>query len=167
MLAIRRWKYWPWLRDLGIAALLLLALRLYQQRNLPRGPAPALAALDVAGVERTLVAYRGSPVLLHFWATWCGTCRLEQHNIDALAEDLPVLTVASQSGPPEAVAAYTSAHGIAPAVIADPRGVLARRFGVAAYPTTFVLDGKGEIRHAEVGYSSELGLRLRMWLAGF
>jgi thiol-disulfide isomerase/thioredoxin len=165
MQALRAWKYWPWLRDLGIGLLLVAAVRVYQQRNLASGPAPALAAADIAGIDRSLATYRGAPVLVHFWATWCGACKAEQHNIDALAGDLPVLSVASRSGNGQQVAAYVSEHAIAPLVIADPDGALARRFGVGAFPTTFVIDSAGRIRHSEVGYSTELGLRARMWLA--
>ena len=159
--------YWPWLRDLGIGLLLVAVVRVYQQRNLASGPAPALAGIDLAGTSQSLQAYRGAPVLLHFWATWCGVCKIEQSNIDALAGDLPVLSVASRSGTTSQVAEYVRTHAVAPSVISDPDGALARRFGVGAFPTTFVLDGDGRIRHAEVGYSSELGLRARMWLARF
>ena len=165
--ALRTWKYWPWLRDLGLVLLLVAAFRLYQHRNLASGPAPTLVASDVEGVDRSLASYRGAPLLLHFWATWCGTCRMEQPNIDALAGDLPVLSVASRSGSAQRVAAYARANAVVPSVIADPDGSLARRFGVGAFPTSFVLDEQGRIRHAEVGYSTELGLRVRMWLAHF
>lgn len=165
MRALRAWRYWPWLRDLGLILLLLAAVRGYQHRNLPNGPAPTLAATDVEGVERSLASYRGAPLLLHFWATWCGTCRVEQPNIDALAGDMPVLSVASRSGSAQRVAAFARTNAVVPSVIADPDGALARRFGVGAFPTSFVLDGQGRIRHAEVGYATELGLRVRMWLA--
>jgi peroxiredoxin len=94
-------------------------------------------------------------------------CKFEQHNIDALARDLPVLSVASQSGDADEVAAFVREHAITPRVVVDAESALARRFGVHAFPATFVIDGNGAIRHIEVGYSTELGLRARMWLAGF
>ena len=56
-------------------------------------------------------------------------------------------------------------HGIAPAVIVDEQGELARSFGVHSFPSSFVIDADGEIRHIEVGYTTEIGLRARMWLA--
>ena len=160
-------RYWPWLRDGAIALLLLLAIRAYQQRDLVRGVAPGLAGHTLDGAQVSLADYRGAPVLVRFWATWCGVCKAEQSSIDAVARGLPVLSVASQSGSANEVAAYVQSQmRIAHRVIADPEGSLARRFGVRTFPTTLVIDAKGEIRYAEVGYSTELGLRTRMWLAG-
>lgn len=156
----------PWLRDLAIALVVLGAIRAYQQRSLIDGRAPELSAVDVAGAPVALADYRGAPMVLHFWATWCGVCKAEQSNIDALARKDPVLTVASQSGTTDEVTAYAKAHGVVPRVVVDERGVLAKRFGVSAFPTTFVLDGHGNIRSAEVGYTTELGLRARLWWAG-
>ena len=147
-------------------AAIVLVIRAYQQRNLPSGLAPNLSGMDLAGTAVDLSEYRGKPVMVHFWATWCGVCKAEQHNIDAVAGELPVLSVASRSGDAKDVEAYVSEHEIAARVILDPSGTLAQRFGVAAFPTTFIVDGDGEIRHAEVGYTTELGLRARMWLAG-
>jgi thiol-disulfide isomerase/thioredoxin len=117
------------------------------------------------GAAASLADYRGKPVLLHFWATWCGVCNAEQSSLDELSRDLPVLTVASQSGSASDVAAFVRERHVEPRVIADPSRELARRFGVTTYPTTFVIDAGGEIRHVEVGYTTELGLRARMWLA--
>ena len=146
--------------------MLFVGIRAYQHRDMPNGPAPPLAGSDLRGEPVTLADYRGKPVLLHFWATWCGVCKIEQHNIDALTRDVPVLSVASQSGDVSEVGAFVREHGIAPRVVVDEESTLARRFGVHAFPATFVIDGSGAIRHVEVGYTTELGLRARMWLAG-
>jgi len=155
-----------WVLELVLAIGLVVAIRAYQRRDLPTGVTLSLAGTTLDGAAVSLADYRGKPMILHFWATWCGVCRAEQGNIDAIAKDLPVLTIASQSGAEHEVASYVRDHAIAPRVLVDETNTLTKRFGVSAFPTTFVLDGKGEIRHVEVGYTTELGLRARMWLAG-
>jgi peroxiredoxin len=152
-------------RDSAIAIAVVAALRVYQHRDMPSGAAPPLSGTDLDGKAVSLADYRGQPVLLHFWATWCGVCKVEQHNIDAVAGDWPVLSVASQSGSADAIAAYVREHAFAARVVVDEESTLARQFGVHAFPATFVIDGGGEIRHVEVGYTTELGLRARMWLS--
>ena len=145
---------------------MVAGVRAYQKRDMPKEAAPSLAGTDLQGAPVSLADYRGKPVLVYFWATWCGVCKAEQHNIDAVTHDLPVLSVASHSGAAHEIAAFVRERGIAQRVVVDEEGMLARRFGVHAYPSTFVIDGKGEIRHIEVGYTTEMGLRARMWLAG-
>ena len=115
----------------AIALLLLLAVRAYQQRDLARGAAPGLAGRTLDGAPVSLADYRGAPVLLRFWATWCGVCKAEQSNVDAVARGLPVLSVASQSGSANQVAAYVRSQRIAHRVIADPEGVLRAASGCA------------------------------------
>jgi peroxiredoxin len=51
-------------------------------------------------------------------------------------------------------------------VLMDESGVLARRWGVRGVPATFIIDSEGRVDYAGQGYSTELGLRLRLWLAG-
>jgi peroxiredoxin len=165
MRALTSWKHWRWVRDSSIALAVVLAVRVYQHRNMPSGTAPPLSGTDLDGKAVSLADYRGQPVLLHFWATWCGVCKVEQHNIDAVAGDLPVLSVASQSGSADAIGSYVREHAFAARVVVDEESTLARQFGVHAFPATFVIDGGGQIRHVEVGYTTELGLRARMWLA--
>jgi peroxiredoxin len=161
----QQWWRWPWLRDVGLALILVLGIRGYQKRGMPTGPAPSLTGVDLNGETVSLADYRGKPVLLHFGATWCTVCKAEQHNIDAVVHDLPVLNVESLSGSASDIAAVMDKGGPLRRVIVDEQGTLAHRFGVRAYPTTFVIDGQGMIRHVEVGYTTEIGMRARMWLA--
>jgi thiol-disulfide isomerase/thioredoxin len=156
----------PWLRDVFLVIVVLVAVRTYQQRDLPSGAAPQLEGALLDGSHASLAALRGEPVLVHFWATWCGVCRMEQGSIDAIAADLPVLSVSSRSGEIAAVGQYVAENRVKPRVVVDSSGALAQRFGVHAFPTTFVLDRNGDIRFREVGYTTELGLRARLWLAG-
>ena len=47
----------------------------------------------------------------------------------------------------------------------DAEGRIAKNYGLASVPALVVLDGQGQIRFAEVGYTSEIGMRLRLWWA--
>ena len=138
-------------------------IRAWQTRDAAEGPAPTLAGAGIDGAELALATDR--PTLVHFWATWCGVCRAEQGTIDALAGDHHVVTVASQSGSAAEVAAYLEREGVSFPVIVDAGGALAQRWGVRAFPTTFVVAADGTIADVEVGYTPSLGLRARLWLA--
>ena len=145
---------------------LILGIRAWQQSGTASGPAPALAGELLDGKPVALAAFAGQPVLVHFWATWCPICRAEQGSIDALARDLPVITVAMQSGDREAVIQFLRKETLSFPVLNDPDGVLAAQWGVRAVPASFIVDGAGQIRFLEIGYSTGVGLRLRLWLAG-
>ena len=142
-----------------------LGVKAWMQRDMPSGQAPALAGFTPGDERVRLADYRGQPVLLHFWASWCGICRLEQDSIQSIQADWPVLTVAMQSGPGMEVAAHLAAEGLDWTVLVDEHGELSRQFGVKAVPTTFVIDADGMIRFRETGYATEWGLRTRLWLA--
>lgn len=50
--------------------------------------------------------------------------------------------------------------------VVDPAAEILRRYGLAGVPAFIVIDPAGDIRFVAVGYTSELGLRLRLWWAG-
>jgi thiol-disulfide isomerase/thioredoxin len=145
---------------------LILGIRAWQQSGTARGPAPELTGELLDGKPVALAAYAGQPVLVHFWATWCPICRAEQGSIDSLARDTSVITVAMQSGEHNAVAQYLRNEALSFPVLNDPDGVMAAQWGVRAVPASFIVDGAGQIRYVEVGYTTGVGLRLRLWLAG-
>lgn len=143
---------------------LFLAVRAYLLRGTVEGPAPAIAAVELDGRPVSLQALHGKPVLLHFWATWCPICNLELGSIEALSRDYTVVTVAMQSGDADKVRAFMKEKGVDFPVIVDADGRIARRYGVRGVPASFFIDPSGRIRTAEIGYTSEWGMRLRLWL---
>jgi hypothetical protein len=64
------------------------------------------------------------------------------------------------------VRSYLGERGLDFPVLVDPDGRLAGRYGVRGVPTTLVIGPEGRIRSREVGYTTGLGLRLRLWMAG-
>lgn len=162
--------WWRTVRNLLVILLIFLVVKAFLQRQMVSGEAPELYGLLVDGAPVTLEDYQGQPVLLHFWATWCRICRLEQNGIEAISQDWPVLTVAMQSGSAQELQLYMDEHGLTHPVVVDPTGALAAQFGVFAVPATFIIDAEGNIRFRERGYTTSWGLRARLlaarWLSG-
>jgi thiol-disulfide isomerase/thioredoxin len=114
----------------------------------------------------TSYSYNGTkPLLVHFWATWCPTCKLEASNIQSISEKYEVVTFAVNSGLDEQLKSYMDEEGYDFRVVNDQDGSWAKTFNIEAFPTTFIYDGKGELKFTEVGYSSTVGLLGRMKLS--
>lgn len=156
---------WRFLGQLVIIVALFAVLYWWRSVPLASGQAPALAGDLVGTGSMDLEDLRGRPVLVHFWATWCPSCRLGDDGIDAIAEDYDVITVAIQSGGPAEIRRHLSDQGLSFPVIPDDYGELATRWGIPGVPTSFVIDGNGQIRFTAVGYTTEIGLRGRLWAA--
>ena len=165
-----------WKNHLGTLAMVLavvFGVQAWQTRNVPSGMAPELAFTliqpDGSRVDTTLAAWRaqhpGQPVALHIWAEWCPICRTEENSVTRLGRDWPVLTVAMQSGPADAVARVLVKRELPWATAVDTRGALAQTLGFRAVPAFVVVDADGRLRNASVGYTSEIGMRLRLWWA--
>jgi thiol-disulfide isomerase/thioredoxin len=157
-------------RGYALQALLFIVviagIRMWQQRDMLSGAAPALRGTTLAGQAYALPAHPEHPVLVQFWATWCPICKAEQGSIDAIAhDDLNVITVAMNSGKPEQVARHMQEQGLTFPVVNDPDGSISNAWGVHAVPASFIVAPNGQIRFVEVGYTTGIGLRLRLWLA--
>ncbi|HCI53932.1 MAG TPA: protein disulfide oxidoreductase [Gallionella sp.] len=153
--------------SLLLFVVVIAGIRLWQQRDMVSGAAPGLQGVTVSGQPYRLPAHPGHPVLVHFWASWCSVCRAEQDSIAAFAHDDPnVITVAMQSGSPEQVVAHMREQGINFPVVNDPDGRISRAWGVHAVPASFIIAPDGTISFVEVGYTTQIGLAIRRWLAG-
>ena len=124
--------------------------------EIPVVPAPDFTLTDQYGETHTLSDYQGQTVFLNFWATWCGPCKMEMPDIQALYEDwgenageLVVLGVAGpnigQEGSAEDIAAFLEENGYTYPVVMDETGALFYQYGISAYPTTFMIDTEGNV----------------------
>lgn len=153
------------LLEIGLILLLFILLKTWLQRNMVSGPAPTIQARLLDGRDIDSVSLRGKPLLIHFWASWCNICRLEQASIESISHDHAVITIAMNSGNAAEVRQYMAQHHLAFPVVNDPDGTLARRYGVRAVPASFIVNPAGEIVFRERGYTTGWGLRLRLWWA--
>lgn len=145
----------------------VLLFQWWQSRDLASGPAPALAGYMLSGENLDLKDLQGKPVLVHFWATWCPVCRTQDGNIHNLAQDYQVLGIASNSGDARDIRQYLDQERLEFPVMLDETGELGNSWGVKGVPSSFIIDSGGEIRSIAVGYTTEIGLRIRLWLAGW
>ena len=126
---------------------------------------PDFTGRMIDGSTATLEEFSGKPLILHFWATWCPTCKLEAPAIESLSGEYQVMTIAVESGDDGEIGEFMQEKGYTFPVLNDNDGTIRRHFKVKAFPTTFILDKNGEIVFTEVGYTSNIGLRIRMKLA--
>ncbi len=160
-----------WLRrglEVLLFIILIMGVRAWQQRDIVTGLAPPLNGVLLDGKSFVLPDKPVQPMLVYFWASWCPMCRAQQGSIESLSQDNQnVITVAMQSGSSGAVQQYMREQGVSYPVINDSEGQVSATWGVQAVPASFIIDTDGKIRYVEIGYTTEIGLRIRLWLAGF
>jgi thiol-disulfide isomerase/thioredoxin len=105
---------------------------------------------------------KDKPVLIHFWATWCPTCKLEAPNIEKISKDYEVITIAVQSGTKEEINKYLDEHNLSFKVVNDEDGFYLRTFNIKAFPTTLIYNKEKNMKFSEVGYTTTAGLYSRM-----
>ena len=170
-LTVKPAKSRVWLRrgiEVALFIVLIMGVRTWQQRDIVKGAAPPLNGALLDGKPYVLAARPAQPVLVHFWASWCPICRTEQGSIESLAHDNPnVITIAMQSGNSGAVQQYMREQEVSFPVINDADSQISATWGVHGVPASFIVDTDGKIRYVEIGYTTGIGLRLRLWLASF
>jgi thiol-disulfide isomerase/thioredoxin len=163
----RRWMRWG--AEIGLVILFLFVLQWWQARDVPHGAAPSFTALMAGGRSVSLDEWRathpGKTVGVYFWADWCPICKAQEGSVDALRADWPVLTVAMHSGDTAAVSKVLRERGLDWPTAIDADGGIASRYGLHGVPALVVVDGRGEIHSVMVGYTTALGMRLRLWRA--
>lgn len=117
------------------------------------------------GGETTLADFRGTPLVINFWASWCPACVGELPEFQTVHQDLGDevqflgLANADQRGPAVDLA---NEVGLTYTLGDDPQGDLFREFGLIAMPSTIFVNGDGEIVEVFAGQLNESALSERV-----
>jgi cytochrome c biogenesis protein CcmG/thiol:disulfide interchange protein DsbE len=154
----------------AVLPLLLLAgwgALLLAQRATPSGvhvgaPAPEFAMTDLDGNPLRLGDLRGRPVIVNFWASWCGPCVEEFPLLRAAAAEhrehgLAVVGIVFRDNS-EAARSFMARMGATWPAAMDPGEVVADSFGIFGPPETFFIDSDGVVRGRQIGQLTASGL---------
>jgi thiol-disulfide isomerase/thioredoxin len=123
----------------------------------PPVPAPLEVFTDLGGARVRLADFEGRFLLVNFWATWCAPCVREMPALERLQakladEGLHVLAVSIDRGGAKVVEPFAARLGLTGLPLyLDPKSALARAFGIAGLPTTFLIDAEGQVIRALSG----------------
>ncbi len=135
-------------------------------------PAPAFALEDLNGKKVSLADYKGKAVMLNFWATWCGPCRIETPwivelrqkyaaqgfevlGVDTEGDDLKKDDKAGWAKAKAAASKFVAEEEVPYPVLLDGDSISRGYGGLDDLPTSFFVDRKGVVVAAQVGLTSE------------
>ena len=133
-------------------------------------PAIDFTLQDLKGVPHALSSLRGKTVLLDFWATWCGPCRVTMPQVDKLHKEfkdrgLEVMSI-NVGESADRASAYLTKNGYGFTALLDTDRQVSTQYQVNGIPTLVVIDKAGNVTDYLVGARDEKALRAALAKAG-
>ncbi|QPJ64170.1 MAG: TlpA family protein disulfide reductase [Candidatus Nitrohelix vancouverensis] len=118
--------------------------------------APEFSLNSLDGRTISLEQYRGKYLLINFWATWCGPCRMEMPSLERLHQrfknkGFEVLAISNDMFGARVVKPYIEANKLSFTVLLDQKMTVSSQYGVVSLPTTYLIDPQGKIIGALYG----------------
>jgi peroxiredoxin len=102
------------------------------------------------GEKISLDQYKGKYLLINFWATWCGPCKVEMPSLEALyqrfkSDNFDIVAISNDMFGQTVVEPYVKAHNLSFTFLLDQQLKVSYQYGVVSLPTTFLIDPQGNI----------------------
>lgn len=117
-------------------------------------PAPAFTLANLAGKQVSLTEYKGKPLLINIWATWCAPCLAELpelQNVQNARKDVLTVLEINYKESHDTVATFIKKNGYTLEVLLDEKGEIGRDYQMFGLPTSYFVDRAGVIQHTYLG----------------
>jgi peroxiredoxin len=170
---IKQWrknKYNAMVMDAVLLFLLLMAFSWWQNRGSLAAddqPAPDFQLIALDGTSYQLSDYKGREVLVYFFAPWCTICRYSADNLNDLRaarneDELMIMMLALSYESRAEVEKFVNDLALTvPVLLASDQQM--QDYQITGFPTYYVVDEAGKLASRSMGYSTELGMRVRTW----
>lgn len=115
-------------------------------------PAPDFVLKDIHGKPVSLAQFKGKPVLINFWATWCGPCKQELPSLQRLHDvsknngNIQIIAISIDRSNIEKIHQYARSLSLSFPILLDPDRIARKSYFVRGLPTSYLIDADGKLK---------------------
>jgi len=124
-------------------------------RHYDKGPAPGFVLANIDGEQFSFESTRGKWVFLHFWASWCGPCKVEMPAIEKLSQMIPddrlQIVMINTAEDEDTIFEFLASINMDLDTLMDSDGEVTELWKPRGLPTTILIDPRGNVKYQAIG----------------